>query len=47
MQKRKSYQKRTEAREILELSEQTTLKEITLQYRRLFKRWYPDEKKFE
>jgi preprotein translocase subunit Sec63 len=37
-----TYQELTEAREILELAESTTLKDIKAQYRKLLKRWHPD-----
>ena len=37
-----TYQELTEAREVLELPEQTTLKYIKSQYKTLLKQWHPD-----
>jgi preprotein translocase subunit Sec63 len=37
-----TYQKLTEAREILEVPEKTTLKVVKSQYRKLLKKWHPD-----
>ncbi|MGC9324157.1 MAG: J domain-containing protein [Desulfomonilia bacterium] len=36
------YQKITEARDVLELPERATMKEIKVQYRKLLNRWHPD-----
>ena len=36
------YQKITEARRVLELPEQATMKEIKAQYRLLLAKWHPD-----
>ena len=38
-----TYQELTEAREVLELPEKTTLKKIKSQYRKLLKKWHPDK----
>ena len=38
-----TYQELTEAREVLELPEQTTLKNIKSQYKKLLKKWHPDK----
>jgi curved DNA-binding protein CbpA len=37
-----TYQELTEARTVLALPEQTTLKDIKTQYRKLLKQWHPD-----